>query len=88
MMDWEFWGFMAASLGGIVLAVGTLIVGGTELDRGFDHRACTAFSGASNRTTKFVEYTYWSWDCLTPTADGKWISTTLLREFAESTGKP
>jgi hypothetical protein len=71
--------------------VGSVLVGGvlffvvlffsiTEIARGFDHRACIAFGQTSEREVRFTEYTYVAWDCLTPTSDGKWISTTLLRE--------
>ena len=49
----------------------------------YDRAACHSFSEQANRETKFVNYTYWAWDCLTPTADGKWISAENLREFGE-----
>jgi hypothetical protein len=45
----------------------------------YDEAACHSFAKQSNRTTKFVSYTYWHWDCLTPTSDGKWISVDNLR---------
>jgi len=48
-----------------------------------DRNQCHSFGRQSNREVKFVRYTLVSWDCLTPTADGKWISTDNLREFGE-----
>jgi len=50
----------------------------------YDRAACGAFADKTSRETKFVSYTYWSWDCLTPSGDGKWISTANLREFGDS----
>lgn len=47
----------------------------------YDVAACSSFGEQSNREVKFVDYTYWSWDCLTPTTDGKWISTSRLRDL-------
>ena len=41
--------------------------------------SCAVFSKESGRETKFVDYTYWQRDCLTPQDNGKWISVFNLR---------
>lgn len=41
-------------------------------------KSCEVFSQQSNRETKYVEYTFWRYDCLTP-QDGGWISAYNLR---------
>jgi len=71
--------FMVALI--CVMLITAIAVPSIEISRGVDHRSCTAFGQAANREVKFVEYTYFSWDCLTPTVDGKWISTTRLRDL-------
>lgn len=47
----------------------------------FDVRDCRQFAETSNRETKFVHYTWMTWDCLTPAEDGRWIPVDQLREF-------
>lgn len=49
----------------------------------FDSRECAAYPSTMGRETKFVRYNLMSWDCLTPSADGKWISTEALRELTD-----
>lgn len=62
-----------------VIVVGAVIVG-RDLDHNLGVRECHTFGRESRREVQFVDYSYWSWDCLTPSSDGKWISTTLLIE--------
>lgn len=40
---------------------------------------CRAFSEASGYTTKFADYTLFSWDCLVETENGKWVSRSNLQ---------
>ena len=47
--------------------------------KGQIEKACYVFSKESGRETKFVEYTFWTRDCLTPVEGGKWISAFNLR---------
>ena len=79
----DFWAF-TTFVGVIVVAI-TVFVGGigvvvTEVSRGFDHRTCTSFGREAEREVRFVEFTYFSWDCLTPDSNGKWISIDRLRD--------
>ena len=38
-------------------------------------QSCLSFSYQSGYETKYVEYTYFRFDCLAKQSDGKWIST-------------
>jgi hypothetical protein len=72
----------------IVPALGVLIAGimliVIPVSRHYGRVACHTFSQQTGRQTKFVIYTTFdTGDCLTPTAKGKWIPTSNLREFGE-----
>lgn len=47
---------------------------------------CYKFAQNSGRTVKFVKYSTWSWDCLTPTANGHWIPTSQLISVGKDNG--
>jgi hypothetical protein len=77
-----------AAILAIVPAIGVLIVGLMliiiPVSRHYGRVACHTFSEQTGRPTKFVIYTSFdTGDCLTPTANGKWIPTKNLREFGE-----
>ncbi len=38
-------------------------------------KTCSVFQQQSGFNTKYVEYTYFNFDCLAEQTDGKWIST-------------
>lgn len=59
---------------------------GVGLTAGYYHdkALCKSFGNQTNREVKFVRYTIVSWDCLTPTANGKWISTSNIRDTSLS----
>lgn len=40
--------------------------------------ACYKFEAVSGFETKYVEYTYFHYDCLAEQEDGRWISTALM----------
>jgi hypothetical protein len=46
---------------------------GDMFARSVERQACMVFSQESGRETKFVEYGFAAYDCLTPQKDG-WIS--------------
>lgn len=60
----------------IVLFVTGLTLGIRGISKSQSHEACNHYATANGRPTKFVTYTFWSWDCLTPNAKapGTWIS--------------
>ena len=82
-VDWGFWGVIAGVMAGAVLLVSLAVAGGLTVAYHVERSSCHAFGTQSNREVKFVRYNLVSWDCLTPTADGRWISTSNLREFGE-----
>ncbi len=63
----------------ILIAVGVAMLS-AKLSKSALESECLVFSVESGRVTKMVEYGYGQYDCLTPTEDGKWISTANLRE--------
>ena len=63
-----------------IAVIALIIIAVVSFAKGVDRNACTKFAEQSNRETKFVDYSFWYWDCLTPTKDGKWISTYNLRD--------
>lgn len=82
------WGMITFVLGGlaaiivVVFVIAALIV--VPISRHYDAAACHSFGKQSDRTVRFVNYTYWKWDCLTPSSDGKWISTSMLRDLTDN----
>lgn len=75
--DYCGWFIVIAFIG--VLAA--LPFGARQLSHHYDAAGCHRFGTESSREVRFVDYTFWSWDCLTPTSDGKWIPTDQLRDF-------
>ncbi len=65
---------------GSMIAVMVLVTMGLV---SMERNACERFGQLSNRETHFVKYAFLSYDCLTPSGDGKMISTTLLREITD-----
>lgn len=74
-------GFFAAVIGGaivLICSVTLVIMTGVYY---VDKSSCHSFGRESNREVRFVKFNFFEWDCLTPTANGKWISTDRLREI-------
>ena len=75
---------IAIFAGATVAVIAVITVTTLVLMRHYGRIACESFSEQTGRQTKFVIYTTFDGgDCLTPTADGKWIPTRNLREFGE-----
>lgn len=53
------------------------------ISRHVDRNNCHKFATNTNRTTKFVEYNWFQWECLTNTSTGRWIPIDQLREFGK-----
>lgn len=65
----------------IILAVIALpVVGAIAIDRSLTEANCAKFEHASGFKTKFVDFNFVSYDCLAQRTDGKWVSTSYLRE--------
>lgn len=84
----EGWAF-ATIVTGVVAAVCVIALAvavvANRISKHYDKAACHSYSTNTGRQVRFVTYTFWSWDCLTPAADGKWIPTSNLRDL---TGQP
>jgi hypothetical protein len=83
---WDsFWegplGLVAFVVVTLVVVVGGLGIGIRQISHHYDVANCGRFGEESGREVRFVDYTFWSWDCLTPTQDGKWISIDRLRDI-------
>ncbi len=65
---------------GAIITTTLLIVGGYQGMKPLAVTQCSSFSQESGYETKFVEYHVLSFDCLAERTDGRWISTSKLRE--------
>lgn len=72
--------FVAALLVAVVLVVGGIGLVARQVTHHYDASNCRRFGQETSREVRFVEYTFWSWDCLTPSGAGQWISIDALRE--------
>lgn len=63
--------WLAGILIGIVLLF-VLIIG---WDKNQTRISCQNFGEISKRETKYVEYTYWNYACITPDKNGQWLDT-------------
>lgn len=64
---------------GSLLFLGIILLAGTAFNKSQIQAACRVFGTESNYETKYVEYTYWSVDCLAQLEDGQWISAFNLK---------
>jgi hypothetical protein len=72
--DHEGIGILSAILGGIVL-IASVILPVNAIARHMSAEDCSNWSTANGRPTKFVSYTWWDYDCVTPDGHGHWIPT-------------
>lgn len=61
--------------------VAVMVIGALSFIKHQTRIQCEGFSQTANRETRYVEYSYWSFDCLTPDKGDKWISTEMLRSI-------
>ncbi len=47
-----------------------------------DTADCREFSAATGRQVRFVDYTWFTWDCLVQTDRGQWIPRDGLRDLS------
>lgn len=64
---------------GLVLTV--LITSMVSVSIHYERVACESFGRESGREVKFAKMAFASYSCMTPSSDGKWISTDMLREI-------
>jgi hypothetical protein len=77
----DFVGIIAGIFIAVVLFVGGIATVATTISKHYAEINCEQFGEQTNREVRFVKYNFWNWDCLTPSDDGKWISTDSLREI-------
>ena len=57
--------------------------------RAFEHynleKGCASFYTETGYTTKFVDYTFWRWDCLVKQDNGKFIPVSAIRSESSPT---
>lgn len=78
---WEIARIMSAAFIGTIILMVAIFAGHRYVEHHYSKASCNAFGLTSGREVRFVDYTFWSWDCLTPASDGKWISIDNLREI-------
>ena len=64
----------------VVLFMSAVMIPTVFIKRHYAQINCSQFSLQSNREVKFVNYSFWKWECLTPTKNEKWISVDSLRD--------
>ena len=50
-----------------------------------DAQACQVWGKQTDRPVRFTNYNFWSWGCLTPGFNGKWVTNTQYKFFAPNT---
>lgn len=71
-------------ISGLVVIVTLCVVIGTLVGVHYGRHNCSRYQAFTGRAAKFVRYSYWSWDCLTPNPSqpGTWIPINQLRGVA------
>lgn len=77
----EFVVFIGAMLLFLFVLVGGIFLVSRQVSHHIDHTNCVAYAQRTGRETRFVDYSFFKWDCLTPSQDGKWLPTDQLREL-------
>jgi len=80
-MDWDEIRFTVKLLAGLLLVVCTTYVGTRMVDHHYTTITCSQFAAQTGRETKMADYTFWNYDCLTRTENGKWLPASQLREI-------
>lgn len=61
------------------LTIAGVILGVMRIERAYDRNVCLGFAAESAYETKFVDYSFFGWDCLAKAGNGKWVSADNLR---------
>lgn len=67
-------------VGGLALIFAALFAAIRFPVHAYDAHVCASFAQETGRETRLADYSFFEWDCVTPGADGKWISTDALRD--------
>lgn len=80
-MFWKTWFVVVFWVAILSIATASCVKGGVELGRHYGRVNCQRYAQNTQRQVRFVNYTFWSWDCLTPNPSqpGTWIPIGQLR---------
>lgn len=71
-------GLIVAGVVALLVVIGIPI---RQITHHYDVKSCGIFAEESGYQTKFVDYNFFSWDCLARRDDGKWVSRDNLRDM-------
>lgn len=77
----EDWITILAGFLGSMFALLLVFTAGRMIDHHLEVNKCNGFGHQTNREVKWADYSFWNYECLTPTKDGKWIPTDKIREY-------
>ena len=77
--DLRFGTMLLIVFAGAVVLTAALFAIIVPVVRHYDHVACNAYEEQTTRNTRFVVYHILQWDCLTPSADGRWVPIDSIR---------
>lgn len=72
----DFVGFMAVLVSATVLVLGAIVVGAFT----FQGSSCDAWSRATGRETRHVQFNAFEWQCMVKLDDGSWLERERLRD--------
>lgn len=75
--------WVASMVPGLIGCVFMLLCAVRQFDRHYAANYCQTFSVQTGRTTKFAQYNFWQYECLTLAKDGKWLPIANLRNLTQ-----
>lgn len=69
---------------GLTVAVAVIGLPIRQVAHHVDNNTCAAFGVVSGYEVKFVDFNFFSWDCLVLTADGTWVPKNSIRNIVEA----
>lgn len=73
-----FWLSLTALVGGSITGI---VFGANQISRQVSVESCHNWGLTNDRQTKWASYNLFSYDCLTKSYDGKWVSTQYPQQF-------
>ena len=80
MLNDDEWVFALLAAVGSLLLVALICLPVRQVYHHYEVKQCHQFSEQAGYTTKFVDYNFFSWDCLAQTKTGKWVGYEKLRD--------
>jgi hypothetical protein len=73
--------FFASIVLAFILFFSSIFLVIRQIDRHMTVQSCKHWATTHGRPTKFAQYNWWDWECLTPNPSipGEWIGTGQLR---------